>query len=333
MTSVGLVLGAGGLSGFAYHTACLAVLQRLTSWDPRTADIIVGTSAGSGVAATLRGGVPANESLDRMLSVPANPRSMARLRELSGREHDATWSSRLRYVPSSPRLALREAIRGPFLRPVRLAAGLLPSGSVRTDTIGDRAAELHHGVWPEDPMWITAVRLSDGELVVFGRDRMDVSPAAATEASSAIPAYFKPVRIDGERYIDGGIHSPTNADLLVDQDIDLVVIVSPMSGRTFQAMARSVNGVMRLASKRRLTREVKQLRDAGKEVLVLEPSLDEMRAMGATLMDPTKVVNTVLQTSSAARTALTEAEVGDELDLLRKAALESPSPRDVALPE
>ena len=79
MTTVGLVLGGGGLAGFAYHTGTLAVLRRITGWDPRTAEIIVGTSAGSGIGGTLRGGVEVGEALDRMLSVPTNPRSMARL--------------------------------------------------------------------------------------------------------------------------------------------------------------------------------------------------------------------------------------------------------------
>lgn len=333
MTSVGLVLGAGGLAGFAYHTACLAVLQRLTGWDPRTAEILVGTSAGSGVGATLRGGVPADASLDRALSVPTNPRSMARLRELSGREVAARSGPTFRFAPAAPGLALREAIKGPFARPVRLLTGLAPVGRVRTDMIGDRAADLHRGVWPDATLWITAVRLSDGELTVFGRDRTDVSVAAATEASSAIPGFFRPVVIDGERYVDGGVHSATNADLLAGRKLDLVVVVSPMSGRSHAAMARTLNGPMRLYCRRQLDKEVAQLVESGTEVLRLEPSLEEMRAMGPTLMDPTRVVTTVLQTSSAARTALTERDVGHQLDLLRKAALEHPSPPDVELPE
>lgn len=332
MTSIGLVLGAGGLAGFAYETACLAVLQRLSSWDPRTAEIIVGTSAGAGVGATLRGGVAAEASLERMLSVPANPRSMARLRELSGREQQTTLLSRLRFAPSAPGMAMREAIRGPFARPVRLTAGLLPNGIVRTDTIGDRVSELHNGVWPESSLWITAVRLSDGELVVFGRDRTDVSVAEATEASSAIPAYFKPVVVDGERYIDGGVHSTTNANLLTDHELDLVVVIAPMSGRSLGAMARSLNGAVRMACKWQTDREVRQLRERGTEVLVLEPSLEEMRAMGTTLMDPTRVITTVLQTSSATNTALSESDVGPQLDMLRLASLEHPSPPDVDFP-
>lgn len=332
MTRVGLVLGGGGLSGFAYHAGALAVLQRLTGWDPRTSEVIVGTSAGSGIAAILRGGVPVEETLDRVLSVPTNPRSMARLRELSGREQMSSGGL-FRYGPAAPALALREMARGPFARPSRLLSGLLPAGNVRTDMIGDRSAELHPDGWPAEKLWITAVRLSDGELVIFGRDRTDISVAAATEASSAIPGFFKPVAIDGDRYVDGGMHSCTNADLLVGRDLDLVVVVSPMSGASTTDMLRSSNGALRLYCKAVLKREVAKLEESGTEVLTLEPTRDEIRAMGPTLMDPTRVVNTVLQTSSAVRTQLTESAVGDQLDLLRKAALEIPSPADVSYPE
>ncbi len=333
MTSVGLVLGAGGIAGFAYHTAALAVLQRLTGWDPRTADLIVGTSAGSNVGALLRGNVPVSDALDRILTVPTNPRSMARLRELSGREQHARDQAVLRFAPQAPRLAVREMLRGPFARPVRLITGLLPAGRIRTEAIGDRAAELHHGNWPARPLWIPAVRLSDGERVVFGRDRTDVSVATASEASSAIPSFFRPVPIERDRYIDGGIHSPTNADLVVDQRFDLVVVVSPMSGTPVTALARTINGGVRALSKRVLCREVRDIAEQGSAVLVIEPSLDEMRAMGPTLMDPTRIVNVTLQTSSAARLSLNDEDVGYELDLLRKAAEENPSPRDVAYPE
>jgi len=258
---------------------------------------------------------------------------MARLRELSGRDQARKGALQTRFLPAAPGLAVKEAMKGPFLRPGRLASALLPPGNVPTDTIGDRAAELHKGIWPVEPLWIPAVRLSDGELVVFGRDRTDISVAAATEASSAIPGFFRPVIIDGEAHVDGGMHSCSNADLLADVDVDLVVIISPMSGRSLRAMSQTLNGPMRYMIKRRLDKEVRLLREAGKELLIMEPSLEEMRSMGATLMDPTRVLNTVLQTSSAARTALTENAVGEQLDLLRKAALEHPSPPDVEYPD
>lgn len=333
MTSVALVLGGGGIAGYAYHAAALAVLQRMTGWDPRTAELIVGTSAGSNVAAILRGNVPVGEALDRILTVPTNPRSMARLRELSGRAEVTGSRADFRLAPAAPKLALRELTRGLFARPSRMAVGLLPAGRLGTEVIGDRAAELHHGRWPDKKLWIPAVRLSDGERVVFGRDRIDVGVGSATEASSAIPAFFRPVPIDGERYIDGGVHSPTNADLVVGRGHDLVVIVSPMSGDSLASIGRSINAPIRAYSREVLRREVRAIRNDGSEVLVVEPSIDEIRSMGPTLMDPTRVLNTVLQTSNAARLSLTEADVDAELDMLRQAAVEHPSPRDVALPE
>ena len=59
MTRIGLVLGAGGVVGQAYHAGTLAALCEVTSWDPRQAEVIIGTSAGSGAAALLRLGLSA----------------------------------------------------------------------------------------------------------------------------------------------------------------------------------------------------------------------------------------------------------------------------------
>jgi NTE family protein len=61
MTRVGLVLGAGGVVGQAYHAGVLAALEHDLRWDPRSAGIIVGTSAGSITASLLRGGVRAGD--------------------------------------------------------------------------------------------------------------------------------------------------------------------------------------------------------------------------------------------------------------------------------
>ena len=76
---IGLVLGAGGITGFAYHSGVLSSLNRLTGWDPRTADVIVGTSAGSGFGAMLRGGVLVDEVIAHLLASPSDPETMARL--------------------------------------------------------------------------------------------------------------------------------------------------------------------------------------------------------------------------------------------------------------
>lgn len=316
MKKIGLVLGGGGIAGFAYLTTTLSVLQQLTGWDPRTAEVIVGTSAGANMGGVLRGGTPIGESLDDIMTLPANPRSMERLRELSGREADRT----MRLVPTSLKMVVREAIRGPALRPSRIVSGLLPNGNVRTDTIGDRMFELHGSEWPTDDLFVTTVRLHDSERVVFGQDRKDIPVGTAVEASSAIPGYFRPVPIANFRYVDGGTHSPTNADLLADRDLDLIVIVAPMSVDSYTTGWMTTNGALRLYWRAQVQREVAQLEALGHTVMLLEPSIDEARSMGPTMMDPTRIVNVVLQTSSAARSAMTEERLGPQLAILRSAS-------------
>ena len=61
MTRVGLVLGAGGVVGQAYHAGVLAALENDFGFDPRKADVIVGTSAGSITGTLLRLGVKAED--------------------------------------------------------------------------------------------------------------------------------------------------------------------------------------------------------------------------------------------------------------------------------
>ncbi len=316
MSKIGLVLGGGGIAGFAYLTTTLTVLQQITGWDPRDASVIVGTSAGANIGGFLRGGTPIGESLDDIMTLPANPRSMERLRVLSGREADRP----VRLFPTSLKMVAREAMRGPFMRPSRLVSGLLPNGNIRTDTIGDRMIDLHGDAWPEEELLLTTVRLHDSKRVVFGLDRTDVDVGTAVEASSAIPGYFKPVTINGFRYIDGGAHSPTNADLLADRDLDLIVVVAPLSVDNPKTGWMTTNGALRLYWRDRVHREVQDLRELGHQVLLLEPSIEEARSMGPTLMDPTRIVNVILQTSSAARAAMTEAKLGQELSILREAS-------------
>ena len=77
-TSIGLVLGAGGVVGQAYQAGVLAALERETSWDPHRAAVIVGTSAGSVTGAALRAGVPATDHRHHPFFLPASPVPFAR---------------------------------------------------------------------------------------------------------------------------------------------------------------------------------------------------------------------------------------------------------------
>ena len=83
---------------------------------------------------------------------------------------------------------------------------------------------LFSGDWPARHLWVCAVRLDNGRRVTFGLDPVRADVATAVAASCAIPGFFEPVTIDGARYVDGGAHSPTNADLVARLGLDLVVV-------------------------------------------------------------------------------------------------------------
>src|SRR5207253_2690320 len=129
--------------------------------------------------------------------------------------------------------------------------------------------------WPSDPLWICAARSDDGSRVVFGRDdapRTDVSTAVA--ASCAVPWLFSPVEIDGARYVDGGVHSPTNVDLLAGLGLDLVIVVSPMS--VARHPVRQVDLPIRRWFRLRLGREAARVRRSGTRVVAFQPAAEEM---------------------------------------------------------
>ena len=110
----------------------------------------------------------------------------------------------------------------------------------------------------------------------------DVADAVA--ASCAIPALFAAVKIGHEAYVDGGVHSPTNADVLRGAAVDTVLVLSPMSIRP-RAARNSADHAVRIAHGRRLRREYRALRAAGVDVHVFEPDAATLRAMGGNALD------------------------------------------------
>jgi NTE family protein len=285
--SVGLVLGAGGVVGQAYQAGVLSALQRETGWDPRHASIVVGTSAGSVTGAALRVGVPATDLAASLYGVPPSRRGGAILRRILPADNGPlpTPSVRSMLRPwnlPSPALLARTLRRPLAFRADVALSTLIPRGQL---DISERARGLDDLIadrWP-DGLRICAVRRSDGARVVFGRRGAPPARLApAVLASCAIPGYFQPVDIDGIEYIDGGVHSVTNADVLRTEGLDLVVIVSSMSAA--HGSANGADGWLRRTVHRRMEREVARLQMAGTAVISLEPGADARRVMGLRAM-------------------------------------------------
>ena len=113
-------------------------------------------------------------------------------------------------------------------------------------------------------------------------------------ASCAVPGYFAPVRIGDRSYVDGGVHSPTSAAILRGQGLDLVIVVSPMSGPPGPQL--SLLAASRRHSARLLQQEVRALERTGVEVLVFAPGAAEQGVMGDDMMSRLRL-NEVIQQS------------------------------------
>jgi NTE family protein len=299
MTRVGLVLGAGGVVGQAYHSGVLAVLEHDYGFDAREADMIVGTSAGSITGTLLRLGVSSGDLAAWTVKAPLSGedevmRQMAELPEPQFAPLRPLDLLRRPMRPPGPHM-LRRALSRPWqFRP--LAAGLALLAPWEHDVVEKLGAlrELEKSSWPERDLWICAVRRSDGRRVVFGRPGSPPAPIhLAMAASCAVPGYFAPVRIGDHTYVDGGAHSPTNAAILRGQDLDVVTVVSPMSGPPGAYL--NLLSASRRHSARLLYREVRALERSGVQVLVFAPGDAEQEVMGDDMMSRNRLPEVIQQ--------------------------------------
>jgi NTE family protein len=274
---VGLVLGGGGAAGLAFHAGVLWALHHDLGWDARTADVIVGTSAGSIVGALLRSDVPPEDLAAWATNADPSEHGLTFRDVMETADTAVTRSAVPR--PTMPSWHTLRALRHPSQIPGALAT-MLPHGlhdhSPRVATL-DRLVET----WPTKPLWISAVRVGDGRLKWFGRDPErtgHVKPSDAVSASCAIPVLARPVQIGDHRYLDGGVKSATHADSLVDADLDLVIVLSPMGHRAGR-------NPLRASAHRRVCREIGVLEAAGHYVQLVSPDDETVKAMGINMMD------------------------------------------------
>ena len=286
MTRIGLVLGAGGSVGQAYQAGVLAALENDLGWDPRSADVIVGTSAGSVTGGLLRLGVPASELAAWAVKAPLSVDRREVRNLLDGERPEFppfTINHWLRpWRLPSPQLVAHLARRPWTFRPSVAAMTLMPTGSVDMIELAPGLRDAEPDEWPSG-LLICAARRNSGARTVFGRyGSPQATLTQALAASCAIPGYFAPVAIDGVEYFDGGVHSPSNADVLCDENLDLVIAVSPMSAAG--GLPRTPDGLYRYSVHRRLERELARLARTGATIVRIEPAARSLTAMGINMM-------------------------------------------------
>ena len=213
-----LVLAGGGIAGIAWETG---VLRGIADESPATArllldsEVLVGTSAGSAVAAQIGGGCPLEVLFDRQVA-----ESSAEID--SGVGVDDITEVFLTAV-GDPYDETLDKTRQQMQRigAVAVATQTVPE-PVRRRVIAQR---LPSHDWPDRVLRLTAIDVATGELVVFDRES-GVGLVDAVAASCAVPGAWPPVTIGGRRYMDGGVASSVNLGVAGDCDVAVVLVPS-----------------------------------------------------------------------------------------------------------
>jgi len=276
-----LVLGVGGVLGEAWMWGYLGGLRRGGGQDPRRAKQLIGTSAGSIVAARLAGGEDPGRGEERVRwDGEAEPER--RTSALRAAIEGATRISMGALSPLAAPALMAATPGGALARAAVLAR--VPSGRIELRELRSRVEALGP-TFDDGRLNIVAVDRGSGRRVVFGSDSApDASVAEAVAASCAVPGLFAPVDIAGREYVDGGVWSPTNLDLASAGSGDCVLCLVPTAvmGTGPAVALRGLAAGWRLAT----SVEAAAARRRGAEVEIVAPDAGSARAMGTDLMNP-----------------------------------------------
>ncbi|OBJ25868.1 patatin-like phospholipase family protein [Mycobacterium colombiense] len=216
-TKRALVLAGGGIAGIAWETG---VLRGIADESPALArllvesDVLVGTSAGSAVAAQLSSGHTLDELFDRQVAESSA--------EIDSGVDVETITELFLTALGEPYEETLDRTRQQMQRigAVALATETVPA-PVRREVIARR---LPSHDWPDSELRLTAIDVETGELTVFDRES-GVDLVDAVAASCAVPGAWPPVTIAGRHYMDGGVASSVN--LVVAADCATAVVLVP----------------------------------------------------------------------------------------------------------
>lgn len=271
-----LVLGGGGRQGDAWMTGVLAAIEDAHGVAFTDCEYFVGTSAGSVVAAKLASGVVLGRPSEQVGPASAEQSPLPNWAANSAMAIAAPFASIGLRLAARPSEALRAAALNVVATPDGEAldfATVFPARRFRFD----------------GRLRVVALELGSGRRVVFGEPGApDASVAQALAASCALPLVFPPAVIDGHRYVDGGIWSPSNADVAPAHRDAQVLLLNPMASLhgPFHAGVRAIARAAMLL-------EASALKAHGAHVRIISPDRNSAVSVGRDLMSGARLDQTL----------------------------------------
>ena len=307
-SKIALVCAGGGVTGAVYEIGCLRALDELLGPKLRELDLYVGISGGAFVASLLAAGVSPREMYDEAI-LPSRGTLGAASADVF------RWSAPelVRRIGQAPRVlagALRTSLSPDGHGWSDLAWSLfqlLPAGLLTTEGIREYLERVFRARLGRDrfarlrrELNVVAVDLDSGEAVAFGKRRhRDVPISTAVAASTALPGLYRPVRIKGRDYVDGGVRKTAHINLAIQSGASLVICINPivpyLNDTSKGALAGHLSNrgvtwvldqVMRIVLHGRMAygmeRYAREHPDV--DILLLQPTRDDVRMFGYNIM-------------------------------------------------
>jgi len=305
---VALVCAGGGVTGAVYEMGCLRALDELIDRSILDLDLYLGISGGAFVASLIAAGVSPRELYDEATNRTRTPFGItaAPIYHLGPTEYVKRSARAPKVFTEAVRTVL--GFNGRDISDLAYAAfELLPPGIMDTSGIqrflhnlfearlrGDRFEDFAR------QLFVVAVDLDSGEAIPFGAPGWRHVPVSkAVEASTAMPGLYRPVRIGGRDYVDGGVKKTAHINLAIQNGADLVICINPIVPFLNDTTRGPLQGhlsnrgitwvldqVMRIMLHGRMQYGMERYRREHPEVdiLLIEPTRDDLRMFGYHIM-------------------------------------------------
>jgi predicted acylesterase/phospholipase RssA len=234
-----LILAGGGITGVVYEIGALHALDQHfgEGFSIADFDMIIGLSAGAFVGSFLANGIMP-EAMFAALRQESNAPIAPFPKWDVFRPNFGEFFERALALPRTLALNMFKKLRqvaggNPY---VSVFDEILPSGLFVNDRVESYLRNNFHRLGRTNDfrqlrrrLYVVATELDTGDRIIFGDEGHDHVPISkAVQASTAIPLFYRPVRIGRRDYVDGAMRKTLHADIAIAKGAKLIVCINPV---------------------------------------------------------------------------------------------------------